>query len=87
MEEEIYGIIPKEKIVNLDKAPPENILNKSKIQWLLAIICDNFSISNPGTGTCEPILNKNIKKIKNNILCFRFVVWYLDDLKLISFLY
>jgi hypothetical protein len=31
IEAEMYGMIPNAKIVNLDKAPPENMLNMPKM--------------------------------------------------------
>jgi hypothetical protein len=53
---EIYGMIPSAKIVNRDKAPPENMLNMPRMPpcCLLkssARTCESI----PGTGMCAPI--------------------------------
>ena len=57
MEHEIYGIIPKARILKRSKAPPENILNMLRIvpDWSWKKFCKAFG-SIPGTGMYVPIL-------------------------------
>ena len=37
MEAEMYGMMPKANTVNLDRAPPENILNRFRYATLLTL--------------------------------------------------
>ena len=67
----MYGMIPRAKIVTLDKAPPENISKKP-------MSAPPFSIRNllnsspliPGVGIWEPILYTARRARVNNTLVF-----------------
>ena len=67
---EIYGITPSAKIDILDRAPPENILNISRI---LPLCCSNKNFitegSIPGNVMKLPNLNTTNANIIKNIRC------------------
>tara|TARA_B100002019_G_scaffold107680_1_gene92505 strand:+ start:1092 stop:1376 length:285 start_codon:yes stop_codon:yes gene_type:complete len=67
---EIYGITPRAKIDILDKEPPENILNMSR---MLPLCCSKRKLitagSMPGRVMKLPNLNTINAKITKNILC------------------
>ena len=53
---EMYGMIPSAKMVKRDSAPPENMLNMSRIPprfWLKSLVSSFGSM--PGTGMCAPM--------------------------------
>ncbi len=55
IEAEMYGMIPSAKIVKRRSAPPENMLNMSRMPPLFCVksLASSFG-SMPGTGMCAP---------------------------------
>ena len=57
MDELMYGMMPRAKMENLFRAPPENRLNTPKIVPLaFSKKAPNAAVSIPGVGTCAPSL-------------------------------
>jgi hypothetical protein len=58
IEAEMYGMMPRAKIVKRDNAPPENMLNMPRMPpcWPWKRSASTFG-SIPGTGMCAPIRN------------------------------
>ena len=67
IDEDMYGIIPKEKSEAFSKAPPTNMLNKpNKVSCNLSKAPANALASTPGMGIWAPILTTiKIEKVKN----------------------
>ena len=56
IEAEMYGMMPSAKIVKRDSAPPENMLNMSRMppRFCWKSFASSFG-SMPGTGMCAPM--------------------------------
>jgi len=53
---EMYGMIPSAKIVNRDRAPPENMLNMPRMPPCCELKRSARTLgSMPGTGMCAPM--------------------------------
>src|SRR3972149_8476188 len=71
---EIYGMMPGAATENRPRAPPENMLNISRI---VPVCCSNISASAtgliPGTGMCEQTRYTNNANMRNRNLCLSSV--------------